>query len=207
MSAEAAEHRGLTPHRVEGLADAVFAIVLTLLVIDIHAPQAGSGRALASALGDLWPDFLAYGISFAVLAIMWFGHRMEFHYITRMDRHSQFTSLMFLGAVTLLPFSASLMGRNFQQPLAVTIFGLNLFAVTALRWWHFHHASTGYRLIRADTPPKMVRSIRIRTTIVPLLYLIACAISLLSIPLTVVLFLIIPFANFVPASMDPSLTP
>ena len=207
MSAEARAERGVAPNRIEGLADAVFAIVLTLLVIDIHAPRATSTAALATALGDLWPDLLSYGISFVVLAFMWFGHRMEFHYITRMDRTTIAASLLFLGTVTFLPFTSSLMEKNFDQPLAVAIFGFNLFAATALRWWHWHHASTDYRLLRNDTPAAMVAAVRLRSLLVPILYLMACAVCAVSIPFAIVMFLMTPAVYVVPASLDPTLNP
>jgi uncharacterized membrane protein len=208
MTAEAAPERGLSPKRVEGLADGVFAIVMTLLVIDIHAPIASSSAELAATLVSQWPEFLSYAISFIVLGVMWFGHRMEFHYITRMDRQGVLTSLLFMATVTFLPFSSSLMERNIEQPLAVAIFGMNVFFATTLRWWHWHHVSTtGHWFFRASTPPRMIRSIRIRAMIVPLLYLVASALTWLSIPVAIVLFVAIPVVYVVPASMDPSLNP
>ena len=197
--------RGLEPNRVEGLADAVFAIVLTLLVIDIHAPAAHSTHELAAALADRWPDFLGYGLSFVVLGFMWFEHRMEFHYITRMDRISIVASLLFLATVTVIPFTAQLLERNVNQPLAVAIFGLNLCAATALRSWHWYHAAKHHRLIRSDTPEKMIKAIHRRHLVVPLLYLVASALSALSIPLAIVLYVTIPLAYVLRASLDPAL--
>lgn len=197
--------RGLEPHRIEGLADAVFAIVLTLLVIDIHAPTAHNTSELAAALADRWPDFLGYGLSFVILAIMWFGHRMEFHYITRMDRQAVVLSLLFLGAVTLIPFTASLLEHNIRQPLAVAIFGLNLCLASALRSWHWYHAARRHRLIRRETPEKMIRSVRRREIAVPLLFLVASGLSALSIPLAIVLYVTIPAVYVIRASQDPAL--
>lgn len=204
MSESKPEH-GLEPHRVEGLADAVFAIVLTLLVIDIHAPSAHNTGELAAALADRWPDFLGYGLSFIMLAIMWFGHRMEFHYVTRMGRPSIVLSLLFLGTVTVIPFSASLLERNISQPLAVAIFGLNLCVASALRCWHWYHASKHHRLIKHDTPESMIKAVRRRELMVPLLFLLASAISALSIPLAIVFFVTIPAVYVVHASLDPRL--
>ena len=175
MSASETAERGISTHRVEGLADAVFAIVMTLLVIDLRAPHAASTAALAGALFERWTDFLSYAISFVVVAVMWFGHRMEFHYITKMDRRSVLLSLFFLGAITFLPFSTALLAKNFHQPLAAAIFGFNIFVASVFRWWHWHHAGRR-RLIRDDAPPKMVKSIQFRTLLVPILYLVASAV-------------------------------
>jgi len=206
MSETKPEH-GLAPNRVEGLADAVFAIVLTLLVIDIHAPAAHSTGELAAALADRWPDFLGYGLSFIILAIMWFGHRMEFHYITRMDRQATLLSLLFLGTVTVIPFTASLLERNIRQPLAVAIFGMNLCLATTLRCWHWYHASRHHRLIKRDTPEKMIKTVRRREIMVPLLYLVAAGLSALSVALAIVVYVTIPAAYVVRASVDPALEP
>ena len=197
--------RGLEPHRIEGLADAVFAIVLTLLVIDIRAPTAHNTGELAAALADRWPDFLGYGLSFMMLAIMWFGHRMEFHYVSRMDRQSIVLSLLFLGTVTVIPFSASLLERNINQPLAVAIFGMNLCLASSLRCWHWYHASGHHRLIRSNTPAKMIKAVRRREMMVPLLFLVASGISALSIPLAIVLYVTTPAVYVVHASLDPRL--
>ena len=103
---------GLSSVRIMTLADGVFAIVLTLLVLDIKAPKAISEAELISKLLALWPKLFSYIISFVILGILWFGHHMEFHYIRRSDRIHIWLNLLFLMCIAFIPFSAALLGSN-----------------------------------------------------------------------------------------------
>src|ERR671929_1050706 len=81
---------GLSKQRVELLTDGIFAVVMTLLVLEISVPRisshnaigsAAAGTELLSGLFDLWPKMLSFGISFIILAIYWLAHHRQFHYI------------------------------------------------------------------------------------------------------------------------------
>jgi hypothetical protein len=87
------------------------------------------------------------------------------------------------------------------------MFGLNLFVASVLRCWHWYHASKHHRLIRRETPEKMIKAVRRREIVVPPLFLIAAALSALSIPLAIVLYVTIPAVYVVHASFDPGLEP
>jgi uncharacterized membrane protein len=86
------EETGLSKSRIEALTDGVFAVVMTLLVLDISVPQISShsvgvvvGTELSKRLFDLWPKIFSYGISFVILAIYWRGHHRQFYYIKHSD--------------------------------------------------------------------------------------------------------------------------
>ena len=75
----------MSTHRIEALADGVFAIVMTLLVFDLRVPEV-SATELPTALFALWPKFLGYATSFVLLGIYWVGHRNQFNFIRRADQ-------------------------------------------------------------------------------------------------------------------------
>jgi uncharacterized membrane protein len=88
------DESGLTKNRVETLTDNIFAVAMTLLVLNISVPQISShsvsviGTELANRLFDLWPKIFSYGISFVILAVYWRAHHRQFHYIKHSDGDS-----------------------------------------------------------------------------------------------------------------------
>ena len=76
--------------RVEAFSDGVFAIAITLLVLEIHVPAPDAtqhGRTLLTALRQLWPSYLGYALSFVTIGIMWANHHSIFRYVRRADRY------------------------------------------------------------------------------------------------------------------------
>ncbi len=145
---------GLSPGRLETLVDGVLAIVLTLLVFDLRAPQAATNHELLHQLIALWPAFVSFVISFAILGIFWFGHRMESHWIVRSDRIHIWITLLLLICIAFLPFSASLLGKNMKQRLALMIYGANMVLASTMRCVHWCYATSGHRLVlRSSSPP------------------------------------------------------
>ncbi|HEV8649503.1 MAG TPA: TMEM175 family protein [Actinomycetes bacterium] len=121
------------PSRVLALSDGVFAIIITLLVLDVHVPELTEGQSLAAALREIRPSFAAFVISFIVAGMYWVGHRDLFGLIRRTDRGLVWLNILYLLPVCLLPFGASLLGRFDREPVAVRIYGLVLVAIAGMR--------------------------------------------------------------------------
>jgi uncharacterized membrane protein len=123
--------RGSELERTVFFSDAVFAIAITLLALDIQVPQldiqvphipAGSeATLLPGALLELWPKFLSFLLSFWVVGPYWLAHHRTFHYISGYDRSLLLINLLFLMWVLLLPFSTSLLGEYGNQQIVVII--------------------------------------------------------------------------------------
>ncbi|MDQ3854072.1 MAG: TMEM175 family protein [Thermoproteota archaeon] len=106
---------GLSKRRVEFLTDGIFAVVMTLLVLEISVPQissshdandsAAAGTELLNGLFDLWPKLLSFGVSFIMLAIFWVSHHRLFHYVKHVNRPLMWINFMFSMATCFLPFS------------------------------------------------------------------------------------------------------
>jgi uncharacterized membrane protein len=197
---------GLSTVRVAALTDGVFAIVLTLLVLDVHAPAAGTQAQLLARLRDIVPQLTLFAASFAIVAVFWYGHHMEMHWIVRSDRVHLGVTLAFLLTISFMPFSASLLGKNLALPIAATIYGANLCAAGIVRCVHWSYVTSGHRLVAADLDPALIRHVRRVFLVVPLLYVAAVATAWISPPAALVCFIIIPLLYVKPARQSRHLT-
>jgi uncharacterized membrane protein len=118
----------MSPNRVEAFSDGVFAIAITLLVLDIHVPEPGSGSgALGHELLAQWPTYAAYVVSFMTIGIIWINHHAAFSRLRSVDHSIMIWNLALLLAVGFLPFTTSLMAAYLKEgsgeSLAAAIYG------------------------------------------------------------------------------------
>jgi len=126
MSTSAEDPGGsrLATYRVENLGDGIFAIAMTLLILEFHVPQLGGpsvSRALAQALIEMWPVLICYAMSFLILGVLWIGHHNQFHFIRRTDRLMLWINLAFLMSIAFIPFSTGLLGRYPAERLTIRL--------------------------------------------------------------------------------------
>ncbi|WP_461076612.1 TMEM175 family protein [Streptomyces deserti] len=110
------------PERLVTLADGVFAIAITLLVLDLSVPHGLDSGQYHEALRALLPDLGAYALSVAVLGGFWRDHRRIFHTVRQVDGQVITLSLLGLGAVALLPFPTRLVSEYGDEPASVAIY-------------------------------------------------------------------------------------
>lgn len=127
--------------RLEGLSDGVFAIAITLLVLDLAAP--GSRQELLHAFFREWPAYLAYVVSFSSIGAIWLGHSVITEYLERADSTLLRLNLLLLLFVSFLPFPTKLvsayLGARHNERIATTIYGLTLLVAAFLLWvlWRY----------------------------------------------------------------------
>ncbi|MEO6895988.1 MAG: TMEM175 family protein [Caldimonas sp.] len=146
MSAAAHEQGFLPLHRIEALTDGIFAVAMTLLVIELKLPEHGnaaSAAVLGEALVALLPKAVSWLLSFFVLALFWVGHHRTFAFVRHADAKLVVLNLIQLAAVSLMPFATALSGEFSSLYAAHVIFAINMamLAVTALvvlRYVHRH---------------------------------------------------------------------
>jgi uncharacterized membrane protein len=201
-----ARSEGLSTVRVAALTDGVFAIVLTLLVLDLHAPSAATQLQLLTSLRQIVPQLILFVLSFAIVAVFWYGHHMEMHWIVRSDRVHLGITLSFLLTISFVPFSASLLGRNHALPLAATIYGANLFLAGAVRYVHWVYATYYYRLVVPGLDEDFIKHVSRVFLVVPALYVIASAMAWISTIAAIVAFAIIPMLYVRPSRNTRHLT-
>ncbi len=103
---------GQSLERLAALSDGIFAVAMTLLVLDIHAPAmeaVHNEQDLGHALVALLPRLLMYLMSFLTLGIFWAGQQTQFNYLSHANRHFSWIHIAFLAAVSLMPFSTTLL--------------------------------------------------------------------------------------------------
>jgi len=131
--------------RLETLSDGIFAIVMTLLILDVKLPTVlhnASSEDFNSALFAIWPKVGAYVISFLVLAKCWEIHRQIFHFVKRSDNKILWANNFCLLLITLLPFSTSLISEYPQFRLVSALYCGNMLALPFLMLLIWKHAAS-----------------------------------------------------------------
>ena len=144
--------------RIVFMSDAVFAIALTLLVLDVRLPDlpwAISAQEFARGLASIVPQILSYTMSFLVLGLYWFNHHHNFNYIVRYDSSLIWFNLIQLLFVALLPFPTRLIAEHGNQTLAWVFYALNNIAINVCGLLAFWHAWRGGLMVQ-DCPEGLV---------------------------------------------------
>ncbi len=138
MKPQTLNHRELySTRRVENLTDGVFAIAMTLLVLDLVVPQIGgvvTDSVLWHALGALAPNFISFTLSFIILGLMWSVHTRQFEYITKVDNKLVALNTLRLFIVVLIPFTTSLNGHYSSLVIGQLFYPLNLFLLALVTY-------------------------------------------------------------------------
>ena len=139
----------MSKNRLEALSDGVFAIVITLLILDIRVPDVEYVQLAAALLAGL-PRIFAYVISFGVIGVYWLAHHQSLQLVSKIDGWLIWINFIYLLAVSFMPFPTALLGRYPLQPLPIVIYALNLMlangtGVVVLRYLRAHpELSSGY---------------------------------------------------------------
>ena len=170
--------------RVEAFSDGVFAVAITLLVLDLHVPL--TRGSLITALADEWPAFAAFGISFLVIGIVWVNHHTLFHLLKHTDRVMLFLNLGLLMTIVLIPFATALFADYVATPgaqasIAGVLYNANMLLMglgfQALVQWVSHH----HTLLREEMVP-LTRTQQLRFSVGPILYTACIPLSFVSPP-------------------------
>lgn len=183
---------GLTTKRIESLADGIFAIAMTLLVLDLQLDGPATNIVLSQFLSHQWQRLLNYMLSFFLLAIFWILHHQQFHVIKKTDRWHLWINILMLMFVALIPFSASVVGDFFNQTLAHWVFDLNLFVVGLLFYFNWSYATNQYRLVDKDLSMEFINKSKKRSLILPIVTCLAFVISFYIPPWSGLVYLLIP---------------
>jgi uncharacterized membrane protein len=181
--AEATESRpeaGRELDRIVFFSDAVFAIAITILVLDIRVPYGLSPAELPAEVLGLWPKYLSYVVSFLVLAIYWQAHHRVFRPIRGYDGTLVWLNFLFLMAVAFLPFPTSLLGEYSGEQVSVVIYAANAavasLLLSAISWY----AGRGHRLVPPDHDDEESKIRRLQGLAVPAVFLASIGVSFFS---------------------------
>ncbi len=190
--------RSHDPARVLALADGVCAIIITLLVLEVHVPDRISrGETLLAELGAIRPSIVAFLISFVVVAIAWAGHRDLFALIRRTDRALVWLNILYLLPLCLLPFGASLIARYPKDAVALRMYGLVLIAVAATRLSIWLYA-TGRTHLLYDPVDRQFRRAGATVALGPAAaYVVAFSVAEVAPTVSTVIYGAVPVAYFI----------
>jgi uncharacterized membrane protein len=199
------QRRKLRTARLEAFSDGVFAIAVTLLVLDIAAPaRARSGADLLHSVARLWPSYLAYVVSFSTIGAAWLGHNAITEYLERIDAAFVRLNLVVLLLVSFLPLPTRLLADNIGQAgperVAATIYGANLVLAVAMLLVLWRYAVRA-GLVRPDAADEEIQLLtkRLIPGLTAYLVLIAAGIFVPVVAvggyLAIALYFIIPFRH------------
>ncbi|HEY2552602.1 MAG TPA: TMEM175 family protein [Streptosporangiaceae bacterium] len=149
--------------RLQALADGIFAVAMTLLVLNLPT-GAGTDKQVSGVLSDALPHLLLYFASILMLGALWFSHRNAFEYFRRTDHPHTWLNLIMLTFVALVPWTTALVAQHVHEPLAVTVYAANLGIVTALDAAAWRYA-TGPAALTEELTPRFVAVSRLLTVV------------------------------------------
>jgi uncharacterized membrane protein len=189
--------------RVLFFSDAVFAIAITLLVVDLRVPDvvANAGEEIANSKDKI----LSFTISFLVIGLFWMGHHRLFRYITALDRRVIFLNLLFLGTIAFLPYpTALLFAGNTHEPAAPVFYAACVAAAGLLELAIWLYASRSKGLVPASVPPAVRRYELAQLLPTPVVFLLSIPVAFIApgvAPFTWIL--LVPIGRILPRIMRP----
>ena len=166
--------------------DAVFAIAITLLVLNIAVPvirPGAEGTEFTPALLATVPSIFSYALSFLVIGAYWLAHMRTFHHVVRFDRRLAALNLLFLLFVAFIPFPTALIGAYGSQLGAVVLYAATI-AITGLVlnlvWFYISH---NHRLLAKTVTTQLIRERTRRYFTVPLVFCASIVVAFVSIPI------------------------
>jgi uncharacterized membrane protein len=190
--------------RVEALADGIFAIAMTLLVLELHVPMlaaTASSGAMAGALIHNWPQFAAYAGSFFILGVLWIGHHSHFHYIRRADRTLLWINILYLMFVGFLPYCTALLGSFIGNRTAALLYGGAVIMTGLLLWAEWVYAARR-GLLSNEATPAIVRGLANRILYGVAAFALAALVAFVSPPVCLALYVLIPLLYLRPSAID-----
>lgn len=206
MSANADERSlaGLPPNRIEALADGIFAVAMTVLVLEVHIPDLPEGAspdALERALWALGPKLASFAVGFVILGTLWIGHHYQFHYIRRSDRPLLWVNLLFLLAICSLPFAVAILGAWGPSRVACGLYGAVLLVAGSCLLAQWIYATRGGRLT-GPIDARVVSALRGRVMLGMLGYGTGLALAFVAPRASLACYAAMPLVYLLPGRID-----
>lgn len=169
-------------NRVEAFSDGVFAIAITLLILDIKVPEHETSSALMEALGRQWPSYVAYLMSFAVILVMWVNHHRIFTLVRKTDHAFLFWNGLLLMLISIVPFPTSLLSKYFltdSARIVAAVYAGHGFLISLAFQGVWRHATRHERLMAPGKKAEIAR-LTAQYRFGPLMYLVTFGLAFVS---------------------------
>ena len=196
---------GFEKNRMEALIDGIFAVALTLLVLDIKLPDDvtyPTNEALWQQLVTLERHFAIYAISFVVIGIYWVAHHVQFHYVRFTDRRLIWINMFFLLVISFVPFATDVVGDHHDLVIPCEIYGATVLSLSALTYLHLRYLSRHPKLATQDLTPEVVAMLNRRIGMFALIPLSSMLLAFYSTRFAVYVYILLACVHFLPARID-----
>jgi len=163
--------------RILALSDGVFAIAITLLILNISVPDSTTMANLPSAINGLWPNITAFITSFFVIGLYWMVHVRQFRSIIKYDSSLLWLNLVFLLFIVIIPFSSSIMS-DFAGTLTVSIYAVNMVCAGLASTFLWIYVTHRHRLVAENLGSAQVRRGIILNLIAPVIFTLSIGIAI-----------------------------
>jgi len=190
--------------RLEALGDGIFSVAMTVLVIELALPvmEGDDWHNFMQALQKSWHSILCYFISFVILGIMWYGHRMMFEYISRTDRYFIFLGVLFYSVVCFVPFSTQFLAANLLKWYAILLYGLNLSLCNITLYAQWYYGIRKQSLMERELPDEVRKEAKVLFMLSPVVYSVAIGLSFFVPWVSIGIFIITPLLYLFPNKLD-----
>jgi len=215
VQTETKPERGLSTNRIEALSDGVFAIAMTLLVLNIHLPEnltqaTSTGEVLQKLFFDQGQGavLVAYVMSFALLGVYWVSHHVQFQYIRRTDRNLLWINILFLMLISFVPFTTQVVGVYWNGSNGIVgrtvliMYGIHLILIDGVIYLHWWYGTVHYRLTEKKLERHIIRSGARRILVAPIFCIAGCVLAFVNPIASIICYLLIPLFYILPGDID-----
>lgn len=186
----------MNKQRIEAFSDGVFAVAITLLVLNFKVTGFSVADLRHQVLAQ-WPHLLAYVLSFVIVGVYWVAHHNLFHFVAHTDRALLWLNNFFLMTIAFLPFPAGLLGEYPSTQISIVIYGCTLIAANTFATLTWSYASRAELLVPGT--PIAFQRFAARLTFAPaIVYAVAVAISFVNRIVPLLLFAAVPLFFIIP---------
>jgi uncharacterized membrane protein len=189
--------------RIAALVDGIFAVAMTLLVLDLKLPESvkiSSDPEVWRQLLELTSRFSTYALSFIVLGTFWIGHHSLFHFVRKVNRNLLWLNLLFLLFITLLPFSTNLLSGHSHLQIPVVVYGINLLLISLISLLQLSYLAHHPKLSHDQLTPLWIANVRRRTAMPLFVVIPSIAISFYNPHLAMSAFWLMLVFHFLPGT-------
>ncbi len=189
--------------RLEAYSDAIIAIVITLLILDLKAPHFESNNLHANMqkIMELKKEFFGWLISFLLVGVYWFQHHNILHMASKIDLKIVVINQVSLMGICLTPFTASLLGKNGNNPISVTLFSAIFFLVSLTICWMYAYIAKNY-LKETYNKKNVLKNVKLSYLIAPTFNLAAAIVCWFNLVLSFIILLSIPILFLFPLDKE-----